>query len=131
MFVDIKSRVSNSQAITASAASTDDLKTQGNQPGQGDRLAFNIVVGEAFTAAGAATLTIGAQYQVDGTNWVDMNAIGPIGKADLVVGKQLKLPVVGDIPTPSGVNVAKIRLYYTVATGPMTAGKVTAWLAAD
>jgi hypothetical protein len=131
MLVDIKTRVSSNQAITASAASTNDLKTQGHQFGVGNRLVFYMVVGADFTASGDGTLTPTVQYQVDGSNWVNMDTVGPIGKADLTAGKVFKIPVVGEIPTPSGANVALIRLYYTVATGPMTAGAVTAWLAAD
>lgn len=133
MVVDLKTRVSNAQAITATATSTDYANVQGNQIGEGERLCFNVVCSgtpgtDDFAAAGAATLTIEVQASSDGSTFNTISSIGPIAKADLTVGKVFKAPIAGKIP--SGAKPS-LRLNYVVATGPFTAGKLTAWIGAQ
>lgn len=118
---------SNQQAITATAVSTDavDLGAAGREIGTGRQLFAVAHVMEAFTASGAATLTVDLIEADDAalTSNVDaLSSSGAIPKATLVVGYKVVLPV------PPRANVGGQRYHgfrYTVATGPMTAGKVT------
>lgn len=129
MILDDQNTLSNDQAITATAASEDyiDLgpidSTLTREMGYGVPLDMLIQVTEAFAAAGAATLTIDLEVD-DNTGFSSATTVwtsGAIGKATLIQGYQALLQYV-----PKGVNERYLRLNYTVATGPMTAGKITA-----
>jgi hypothetical protein len=129
--------LSNQQAITATAASTNVIDTL--QPGTvfkaaaalvkdlglgGGRIPFLIQVTEAFAAAGAATLAVELQADDDeafGSPTAIWNS-GAIGKAALIVG--YRFPLISHLPR--GMRERFFRLNYTVATGPMTAGKIMA-----
>jgi len=120
-------------AITASAASTDVIDLGVLQDlGVGDDPAIEVycLITETFTAAGAATLVTEIQGSVDNSAWTTMAATAAIGKASLVAGVEIcrwDLPslVAGQSPP------RYLRMNFTVATGPMTAGKVTAGLILD
>lgn len=135
MIFDNQSLLSDAQAITVTAASTNviDLGDTGRvygatvdlvrDIGKGKQIPLLVQVVEAFAAAGAATLTV--SLQVD-----DNEAFGSpktvwtspaLALADLKPGY-----VVVPEYIPRGTNERFMRLYYTVATGPMTAGKVMA-----
>lgn len=117
---------SNQQAITTTAVSTDavDLGAAGREIGTGKPLFGVAHVTEAFTAAGAATLTVDLIEADDAaltTNVDVLSSSGAIGKATLALGYKIALPV----PPRSNVGAQRyIGFRYTVATGPMTAGKV-------
>lgn len=153
MFLDQSLKLSDAQAITVTAASTNlyDITGagSGNVPagifgttglagadmGLGDSamrptLAFS--VNTTFTAAGAATLTIQIQAAVDNgagspgayTTIAETSAL-PV--ASLVAGANFQLPL-----PPVTLGEALPRFYrcnYVVATGPMTAGKLNASIA--
>jgi hypothetical protein len=108
MIIDKSLQVSDAQAVTASAASTDVIDTgvANRSIGTDTSLALSITVDESATASGAATVTFSLQDSADNSTFADVQASAAIGKADLTAGKQ---PV-----------------YYTVATGPLTAGKFSA-----
>lgn len=133
MILDKNLLFGSSQAITASAASTDviDLGVL-EDLGIGDdpSLEILILVTEAFTAAGAATLTTAIQGSVDNSAWTDMAITGAIGKASLTAGAEVarwSLPSL-----VAGQSMPRyLRMNYTVATGPMTAGKITAGILLD
>ena len=131
MILDKLLRMSNAQAVTASAASTDviDLGVL-TDIGEGRELELLVQVGTAFTAVGAATMTVALQGSVDDSTFTDMAVSRAIGKADLTAGATLlnvSIPPVG-----AGQAVPRyIRVFYTVATGPMTAGTVTAAILLD
>jgi len=123
-------------AITATAASTNvlDMASERDMGVAGRILDVFIVVQEAFTAVGAATLQVAIQGAPDNAGapgtWADLVMTGPIGKADLLLGAEL-LKVALPYGRPhAGVtkNPRFYRLNYTVATGPFTAGKVQALL---
>lgn len=129
MIFDKTNLLSDAQAITVTAASTNvidlgPIKTGITRDiGKGKPIPLLIQATEQFTAAGAATLTI--TMEVDDneafgsakTVWTS----GAIGKATLAPGFVI-------IPEyiPRGANERYLRLNYTVGTGPMTAGKITA-----
>lgn len=129
MILDQQTLLSDAQAITVTAVSTNviDLGPIASgmvrDIGKGKPIPLLIQVIEAFLAAGAATLTFALQVDNDAafgspkTVWTS----AAIGKAELIPGKVI-------IPEfiPRGTDERYMRLSYTVATGPMTAGKVTA-----
>lgn len=129
MIFDQQTLLSDAQAITASAASTNviDLGPIANgitrDIGKGKPIPLRIQVVEDFTAAGAATLTVA--LQVDSVeNFASPKTVwstSALALADLVAGKVIVPEFVS-----RGTDERYMRLNYTVATGPMTAGKITA-----
>lgn len=145
MIFDRTALLSDAQAITTTAASTNviDLGPPSTAPrhaaslrrnlGIGACIPFLIQVVETFTAAGAGTLTVALQtddneaFSSPTTVWTSP----AIALADLVAGQNLG--VVNYIPkgiNDKGITERYFRLNYTVATGPMTAGKITAGVVA-
>ncbi|NYT44601.1 hypothetical protein H0A64_07140 [Alcaligenaceae bacterium] len=121
MYIDKFLQVSDDQAVTATAASTDVIDFGQAKPNSGmsDRLSMVVTVGEGATAAGAATVTFTVQDSADNSSFADVISSGAIGKAALALGSQIVLPM----PTQ---HRRYVRLNYTVATGPLTAGKFSA-----
>jgi hypothetical protein len=121
MFIDKNLQVSNAQAVTATAASTDviDFGQANPNVGMDDRSSMAITVDAAATAVGDATVTFAVQDSADNVTFADVSVSAAIGKAALVAGYQHIIPM----PT-------KLRRYcrvnYTVATGPLTAGAFSA-----
>jgi len=113
------------QAITASAASEDSLNWEIANPnkGEGTPLYARVVVTEDFAGAGAS-MTVAIQDSADGSTWAAIMTGGSIGVADLVAGKKILVPLPKE-------NRKFIRLYFTVASGPFTAGEVVADLTAE
>lgn len=121
MFIDKLLQVSSEQAVTASAASTDviDFGQANPDVGMDDRSQMVITVDEAATAAGAATVAISVQDSADNLTFADVAVTVAIPKATLVAGYQHVIPM------PTKLR-RYCRVYYTVATGPLTAGKFSA-----
>lgn len=121
MFIDKNLQVSNAQAVTATAASTDVIDFGQANPNIGldDRSSMVITVDAAATAAGAATVTFSVQDSADNVTFADVAVTTAVAIAALVAGYQHIIPM----PT-------KLRRYcrvnYTVATGPLTAGAFSA-----
>ena len=121
MFIDKNLQVSDAQAVTNTAASTDVIDFGQTNPnvGMDDRSSMVITVDTAATAAGAATVTFAVQDSADNSSFADVAVTTAIDKATLVAGYQHVIPM----PT-------KLRRYcrvnYTVATGPLTAGAFSA-----
>ena len=119
---------SDGQAITATANSTDVISLDGYALGRSDtNLRIYVQVDEAFTATGEATLTVDV-VQADNaaltTNPVVLYTSGAKAKATLVKdGKKFFI----EIGLPKTTK-KYLGLKYTVATGPMTTGKLTAGL---
>ena len=110
--------LSLSQAVTASAASTNVIN-QGAANALGPELMIVCQVREAALAAGAATVNFLIQTSVDEafTSPIVLFDSGAIGKAALTLNAE---PV--KVKFPHG-SKQYVRGYYTVATGPLTAGK--------
>lgn len=123
--LDKQNEFSDAQAITVTADSTNTIdKLADGDALAGAELYLVISVNTSFTAVGAGTL----QFQLLTDDDVAFGSprtlwdSGAIGKATLVAGyyvARVKLPV--------GMQ-RYTKLVYTVATGPMTAGKVDAYL---
>ena len=127
MIIDKFLQVSDAQAVTASAASTDVIDTGAANRAIGDvtSLAAVITVDQAATADGAATVTFSLQDSADNSTFTDVVASAAIGKAALTAGAQAAVPTL-----PSNLR-RYIRVYYTVGTGPLTAGKFSAQIVMD
>lgn len=121
MLIDKNLQVSDAQAVTTTAASTDVIDFGQTNPNVGmDGLSKMVItVDEAATADGSATVTFAVQDSADNSTFADVAVTAAIGKATLTAGHQIVIPM----PT-------KLRRYcrvnYTVATGPLTAGKFSA-----
>lgn len=121
MFIDKALQVSNEQAVTTSAASTDviDLGQANPNLGLNDHTSLAITVDNTVTADGAATVTFSLQDSADNSSFADVVATGAVSKSNLAAGAQIVLPM------PTKLR-RYVRVYYTVATGPLTAGKFSA-----
>jgi hypothetical protein len=140
---DKQNLISDAQAITATAVGTNVIRLDGKNANGGAQITTDtlgntmdndlakspevdilITVTEAFTAAGAATLTISLEADDDSAQGsaTTLATTAAIGKATLIPGYQVRLSL------PPGIAAADLHLglRYTVATGPMTAGKITA-----
>lgn len=124
--------LSNAQAVTSSAASTDviDFGVARDMFPTLEDLKLVVQVGAAFTASGSATMTIAVQTSVDNSSWTDHMLTRAIAVADLVAGASVAVFSLGGIG--AGVSAPRyLRLNYTIATGPMTAGTITAGFVLD
>jgi hypothetical protein len=126
MIIDRQSTVSLNQAVTSTAVSNDtiDLLVAGRDIGNGEQIEMTILCTEAATASGSATVTFELinSASADLSSPVVLATTAAIGKAAITVGAQFLLQT---IP----LNAAPLRylgVRYTVATGPLTAGKFTA-----
>lgn len=123
MILDKQNELSDQQAVTATAVSTNayDL-SQVRHVGDGKPLYLHVLVKEAAAAVGAATVTFEAVTDDGaalGTPTV-IAASAAIPKATLVVGYEFYL-----VLPPGATYERYIGAQYTVATGPLTAGKFT------
>lgn len=130
---DLNQILSDNQAVTVTAPSTSvwDFGVAG-QFGEGFHIGVMCQVVTTFTAAGAATLVVSAQGSLDNVTFFDLVNSAVIAVADLIAGTQI-LRISLPLRQPNmaaSVPYRYFRLNYTVATGPMTAGAIEAWLAA-
>lgn len=116
------------QAVTATAASTDIIDLGATRDlGNGEPLELVVLVTETATSGGSSTVTIDLQTDDNSSfsSAATLASSGAIAKASITAGTELfriKVPL----------NVERyLRLYYTVATADLTAGKFTAFLAHD
>lgn len=119
MYIDKENTLSEDQAVTAAAASTDYIDLGAARDiGVSEGLQLCITCKETVTSAGASTLQFQMQCD-DNTGFSSPKTViqsDAIPKASLVAGYQIFLPI------PVGLNERYMRLYYNVATGPLTAG---------
>jgi hypothetical protein len=126
MIIDKQMELSNAQAVTATAASSNQLDLGPNGPwgssGSDEPLEMFLNVDTTFTAAGAATLTIQLRSSPNAnmsspTVHLQSDAI-PV--ASLVAGS--RVPFWPRLPQ----NVGRyVDVNYVVATGPFTAGNIS------
>jgi hypothetical protein len=123
MYMDRQNLFSSAQAITVTAASTDLIDLGSTRDiGSGEVLELIVVVDTAFTAGGSATLDIALQTDtaVGFGTATTLLTTGTIAVASLTAGY-----VAARWRLPRGV-LRYLRLNYTVATGPMLTGTITA-----
>jgi len=126
------------QAVTATANSTNvvDLSLA-RDIGEGDDVYVSFSVGTAFTAAGAATLTPTVVVSAADTltTPTTLGTGGTIAVASLVAGYTFVIRVNPQLfyssTTNSSLGLRYLGVIYTVATGPMTAGTITADVVID
>jgi hypothetical protein len=123
---DAQLEYSVAQAVTASAASTNyiDLGTAGDAIEGGATCYLVIRVGTAATASGAATVTFDLRTDSDpafGTE-TTLFSSGALAKTALTANTWIVR-----IALPIGMKQYS-RVYYTVATGPLTAGTFDAFI---
>ncbi|OBU70452.1 hypothetical protein A9K58_00430 [Stenotrophomonas maltophilia] len=133
MILDAQNEFSNSQAVTATAISTNVIDTGTDQNPVKDLGALEpiflvVQVDTTFAAAGAATLAVSLESSaaagLTSAN-VHFNT-GALALAALTAGTTLAV-----VALPSGDYLRYLGVRYTVGTGPMTAGAVSAFLTRD
>ena len=126
------------QAVTVTANSTNVIDLSlARDVGEGDDLYVSFSVGTAFTAAGAATLTPTVVVSAADTltTPTTLGTGGTIAVASLVAGYTFVIRVNPQLfyssTTNSSLGLRYLGVIYTVATGPMTAGTITADVVLD
>lgn len=123
-------------AVTVTRVSTNVIDwLTGRDMGAGEILGIHVDILQTFTAAGAATLVVNAEVcDTVGGTYLNILSSPVIPVAQLIAGSsifrygfpvnQVLNAVAGILKTPGRF----FRLAYTVATGPMTAGTLMAYL---
>ena len=128
MYIDRQNLFGQDQAVTASAASTDyiDLGVL-RDIGNGERPEILVLCTQDVTAAGAATVTVALQTDDNSSFSSPVNLVlsDAIPKASLVAGTEILR-----VAVPYGTE-RYLRLFFTVAPGPLTAGEFTSGLVAQ
>jgi hypothetical protein len=124
--LDLNNILGDLQAVTVTAPTTNVKQTDKLQIGRERKLKVKFTVGTAFTAGGAATLTIALQSSdTVGSGYADLVTTPAIAVADLVAGKEYEL-------TFEEMSAKTyVRANYTVATGPMLTGTISAVIMAQ
>lgn len=135
MWIDKQLEFSDSQAVTATAISTNvvDLNTAFNfntgvDIGTGEDVYLVLQVDSAATAAGAATvqITLESSAAAGLTSSTVHFTSANYALSDLTAGKTLLA-----VKLPSGTYLRYLGVRYTVGTGPLTAGSFSAFLVKD
>ncbi len=125
MYIDRQNLFGQDQAVTTSAASTDYIDLgSARDIGNGERPEILVLCTQDVTAAGAATVMVALQSDDNSSFPSPANLVlsDAIPKASLVAGTQILR-----VAVPYGTE-RYLRLFYTVGTGPLTAGKFTSGL---
>lgn len=135
MLTDALLALSAAQAVTASAVSTNtiDLGAGPRDLGPGKQLFATFNVEEAVTASGAATVNfeIISSAAANLGSATILTQTGPIGKAELTLGKAFSVPLGAAILAAQSKGQRYLGVNYTVATGPLTAGKFSCNITMD
>lgn len=128
MYIDRENLLARNQALTVSAPTTDTIDFGADRDvGVGEPMELVVLCTETAAAAGAATVEAALQTD-DNAGFASPETLvetPAIGKAALVAGVDVLR-----IRLPLGVG-RYLRLYFTVASGPLTAGKFTVFLTRD
>lgn len=124
MLIDKENLLSDGQALTATAASTNIIDLGAARELGTANIRLRVQVDAALTSGGSSTLTIALQTD-DNASFSSATALfttAAIPKASLVAGY-----VAVDIVVPKGTE-RYLRLNYTVGTADFTAGNISAFL---
>lgn len=126
-YVDQNLVMSDAQAVTATASSTNSIDTQTalRNLGSGEEIDLVVTTTTTATAAGAATVTFSLDDSSDNSSFTQQFLSAAIAKASLVAGFEPFRMVL-----PRTLQ-RYIQVTYTVATGPLTAGNFSAYLTDD
>lgn len=129
MLTDAFLQLSDAQAVTATAVSTNtiDLGANTRDMGPGTELFANFTVGTTFTAVGSATMTlqiISSAAANLGSPTVLLQS-DALGKAELTAGRVISLPIGNALLAAQSKGQRYLGVNYVVATGPMTAGAIS------
>lgn len=132
MITDANLTLSASQAVTATAFSTNTLDLGvARDIGVGEEL--NIYVNVEVTAAAAGAATVNFQIVTSANpNLSTPTIIGQtdaIPKANLVAGSAIQIPI--PVSFINSLGQRYLGLQYTVGTGPLTAGTFSAGIVID
>lgn len=135
MYLDHENLFSDAQAVTVTAASSNIIDlgpifsaNAARDIGRGSKVTrIYAILDATFTAGGAGTLDITLQGD-DNSAFGSPRTLFDTGV--LALAALFQGAVVLDVAMPTGVEKF-LRLMYTVATGPMTAGAITAGLVLD
>jgi hypothetical protein len=125
MYIDRQNLFGQDQTVTTSAATTDYIDLGAARDiGNGERPEILVLCTQDVTAAGAATVTVTLQTDDNSSFSSPVNLVlsDAISKASLVAGTEVLR-----VAVPYGTE-RYLRLFYTVSTGPLTAGKFTSGL---
>lgn len=134
MILDKTNEFSVDQVITATAISTNviDLNPHGTNDdidiGAGEPVWLVVQMDETATAAGAATVTVSLESSAASgltSSRVHFSTIA-LALADMTAGAE-----VARVRLPGGDYLRYLGVRYTVATGPLTAGKFSAFIVKD
>ncbi len=123
MILDADLVFSNKQAVTATAASTNEIDLGAAGDAIGQELTIHVVVDTAF--ATLTSLTVSLETSADNSTWTTVLSGPAIARASLTKGASIFC-----VRVPQGLS-RYVRLKYTVGGSNATAGKVTAFASKD
>lgn len=136
MLLDKQLLVSDAQAVTVTAVSTNMIDTGGSNPlrdiGAGEETRMIVTTGQTVAAAGAATVSFDIIQADDAAGTVNVESLGtygPFAKNSAQLTANNSTPAV-DVVMPRNTR-RFVGVRYNVATGPLTAGNFTAGLVHD
>lgn len=119
MILDEQALFSDKQAVTASAASTNVIKVNGDI-GKGEPVEILAQVAEDFATCTSVKVGVQTSDTEAFSSVTTLAETGAIAVASLVAGYKFPIKFL-----PNGIK-KYLRLYYTVAGNNATAGKITA-----
>jgi len=130
MILDAQALFSDSQAITATAVSTNayDLKKVSQDVGTGERLYLYVTVVTAFTDSGSDSTVAVTLVTDDNSSLSSATAVQTLGTfaALSAVGSKLVVPIASNLTLEQYIG-----LNYTLANGNLTTGAVTAGIVTE
>ena len=125
MIFDKENMFCEGQAITATAASGNVMDMGQANTGHGEPVELFVQAVEDFTATGEDTLTVALQdCDTEAGSFEDIQFTPAIPKTLLAAGYRVPISLPPE-------HRRFLRLNFTVATGPFTAGRITAGLVKD
>lgn len=116
MIIDYLAVLSDAQAVTASAASTNVIDTLAAGLARHPGVRFQFLVDTAAASGGASEVAFAIEDSADNSTFAAIVSSAAIAKASLTAGA---IPFEGELP----YHRRYVRGYYTVTTNNLTAGK--------